>query len=467
MFDFLRYVRPAWYYRLYGQAARPLYAKQDIREAMASGMLQSDDAYRTREAIDADLLYQALRAGLLRSAPPDAEPFVVDRVNDVRDNYRFIRKHFPNRWSLVTLLYRIATLHQPFREVGACVRAARTARSRVIPSAKHSEEFMDHAFRNLDQAQKVSVIIPTLNRYAYLRDVLADLEAQSYRNFEVIVCDQSDEFEPQTYEGWTFSVKVLRQQEKALWLARNNSIRESNGELILLFDDDSRVGPDWIRMHVACLSHFGCDISAGVTDTLVGNRLSGRDARFHYSDVFDTGNALVRRQVFEATGLFDRQFEKQRMGDGEFGLRCYLAGHASVSNPCAMRTHLKVETGGLREFGSWDAFRPRNILSPRPVPSVLYFVRSYFGDASARFFVLNSIVSSVVPYRHKNNPLLKLISPVLFLPLTPVILMQVIRSWRSSSEKMARGPLVEALSPVEECSSGGSVGQSLLGLRPQ
>lgn len=445
MFDFLTYVRPAWYYRLHGKAAKPLYAKEDIRQALDAGILQRDDAYRTAGAIDADLLYQAVRAGLLRRAIPDAEPFLVGGVTDVHDNYRFIRKHFSYRWSLVTLAYRIATLHQPFREMIALIRAGRASVRQVPKVLPSSDGFMDHAAQNLDETMKVSVIIPTLNRYAYLMDVLGDLEVQSYRNFEVIICDQSDEYDPRTYEGWTFPVKVLRQKEKALWLARNKCIRESSGELFLLFDDDSRIGPDWIRMHVACLSFFGCDISAGVTDTLVGNRLSERDARFHYSDVFDTGNSLVRRKVFEATGLFDRQFEKQRMGDGEFGLRSYLAGHPPVSNPFAIRKHLKVETGGLREFGSWDAFRPGRLFSPRPVPSVLYFVRRYFGSLSASFFVLNSIVSSVVPYRYKNNTLMKLIAPVLFLPLTPVILLQVAKSWRISTGKLESGPLVDPL----------------------
>lgn len=450
MFDFLTYVRPAWYYRLHATAARKLYAKEDIQEALESGMIQRDASYRTSEAIDADLLYQALRAGLLRRTLPNAEPFLVGSVTDVRDNHRFIRKFFSVRWSLVTLVYRIATFHQPFREISAFIHAGKKLTSHVSPSPQKYDGFMDHAGRNLDQTQKVSVIIPTLNRYAYLMDVFSDLEAQSYRNFEVIVCDQSDIFEPRTFEGWTFPLKVIRQQEKALWLARNKCIRDSNGELVLLFDDDSRVGPDWIRMHVACLSYFGCDISAGVTDTVVGNRLSERDARFHYSDVFDTGNSLVRRKVFEDTGLFDRQFEKQRMGDGEFGLRSYLAGHPSVSNPYAIRKHLKVETGGLREFGSWDAFRPGRLFSPRPVPSVLYFVRKYFGASSARFFVLNSIVSSVVPYRYKNKALLKMISPVLFIPLTPVILLQVMKSWRLSSRKLINGPLVEPLEPIQE-----------------
>lgn len=466
MFTFLSYVRPAWYYRLYGSAAKPLYAMKDIREALDSGLLHRDASYRTGEAIDADLVYQALRAGLLGRNLPDAPPFQVGIVADVRDNYKFIRKYFASRWSLVTLAYRIASLHNPFREISAYLHAGRTSMIPVIPNLQASDGFLDHADRNPDQTAKVSVIIPTLNRYAYLKDVLADLEGQTYRNFEVIVCDQSDVFEPHTYEGWTFPVKVIRQQEKALWLARNHSIRASHGDLILLFDDDSRVGPDWIRMHVACLSHFGCDISAGVTDTVVGNRLSSRDALFHYSDVFDTGNALVRRRVFAATGLFDRQFEKQRMGDGEFGLRSYLAGYPSVSNPHAIRTHLKVDTGGLREFGSWDAFRPGKLLSPRPVPSVLYFVRKYFGGSSALFFVLNSIVSSVVPYRYKNNTLLKIMSPLLFIPLTPVILLQVIRSWGLSSRKIAMGPLVEPFDSVCGFDADAIRANALFGHRP-
>lgn len=450
MFDFLAYIRPAWYYRLYGKSSKPVFSKGDIREALESGILHRDECYRTGEAIDADLLYQALQAGVLTGTLTAGEPFVVGGVTDVRDNYRFIRKYFSFRWSVVTLVYRIATLQNPFREIGAFLLAGRNPERRVSQETPRSVGFREWAEGMHDQTRKVSVIIPTLNRYDYLKDVLCDLEGQSYRNFEVMVCDQSDDFEPRTYEGWTFPVNVIRQQEKALWLARNQCIRESTGDLILLFDDDSRVGVDWIRMHVACLSYFNCDISAGVTNTVVGNRLSERDARFHYSDVFDTGNSLVRRTVFEVTGLFDRQFERQRMGDGEFGLRGFLQGFPPVSNPYAIRTHLKVETGGLREFGSWDAFRPGRLFSPRPVPSVLYFVRRYFGESSARFFVLNSIVSSVVPYRFKNNTLMKLIAPIMFLPLTPVILLQVTMSWRLSTRKLESGPLIEPLAPIRE-----------------
>lgn len=450
MFQFLRYVRPAWYYRLHPVAPRPLYGREDILDGVSAGLLSPDAAYRTLEGRESDLLFQAIRVGLVPQRSQAGQLFRPREVDDVNDNYRFIRKYHSTLWYVATLLIRLLSLCNPFREVSAFMRGLRASRPASLSGKPDFNDFPAFAERLDVHGEKVSVIIPTLNRYTYLMDVFKDLERQTYRNFEVVVCDQSDAFDPGLYEGWGFPLKVLRQGEKALWLARNSCIRESDGDLVLLFDDDSRVGPDWIRMHVACLSYFGCDISAGVTDTLVGNGLSERDGRFHYSEVFDTGNALLRRKVFGFTGLFDRQFEKQRMGDGEFGLRCFLSGFPSVSNPHAIRTHLKVEVGGLREFGSWDAFRPGRLFSPRPVPSVLYLVRRYFGNRSALHFVLNAIVLSVIPYRYKNNRLLKLLSPFVFLPMAPLIVMQVVRSWRLSTEKIRQGPMVEPLSGLED-----------------
>src|SRR3546814_19276689 len=73
--------------------------------------------------------------------------------------------------------------------------------------------------------------------------------------------------------------------------------------------------------------------------------------------------------------LFDRQFEKQRMGDGEFGLRAYLSGCIGISNPNAKRIHLKVGNGGLRQIGSWDGFRPTKLFATRPIPRLLYLPR--------------------------------------------------------------------------------------------
>ena len=133
------------------------------------------------------------------------------------------------------------------------------------------------------------------------------------------------------------------------------------------------------------------------------------------------------------------------MGDGEFGLRAFLNGYKNISNPYAKRLHLKVGSGGLREMGSWDAFRTKNLFQPRPIPSVLYFYRRYFGTKRSVLSVLRTVPISVVPYKYKSNKLMLLLSSLIALLLFPLIIIQVVKSWRLSSKKLIKGPKIEML----------------------
>jgi GT2 family glycosyltransferase len=212
---------------------------------------------------------------------------------------------------------------------------------------------------------------------------------------------------------------------------------------LLFFDDDSRVGSDWITNHLKCLDFFKADLSSGVSISKVGAKVPEHYAFFRLSDQLDTGNVLIKKDVFKAIGLFDRQFEKQRMGDGEFGLRAYLHGFLNVSNPHAKRLHLKVGSGGLREMGSWDAFRTQRWFSPRPIPSVLYFFRSYFGNVAAKRALWRTVPLSIMPYKFKTNKGMMLLGVFVSLLLTPIVLFQVFKSWRLSGKKLKEGALIE------------------------
>src|SRR5690606_21127146 len=111
----------------------------------------------------------------------------------------------------------------------------------------------------------VTVVIPTLIRYEYLKDVLMDLEQQDYNNFEVIIVDQSEPFNENFYSGFKLDIQLIHQEERALWLARNQAIGKSKGVYLLLFDDDSRVDSDWITNHLKCLDFFKAELSSGVS----------------------------------------------------------------------------------------------------------------------------------------------------------------------------------------------------------
>jgi len=276
-----------------------------------------------------------------------------------------------------------------------------------------------------------------------LKDVLLDLEQQTFTHFEVIIVDQTDVFQADFYKGWKLQLRFWQQTEKALWRARNEAIQAAKGHYILLYDDDSRVESDWIEQHLKTLDYFKADVSSGVSISKVGDVVPKHYYYFRWSDQLDTGNVLLKKSIFNQIGYFDLQFEKQRMGDGEFGLRAYLAGFKNISNYKAKRLHLKVSQGGLRQMGSWDGWRPKKMLGPRPVPSVLYLTRKYFGNTLSKWYVLHAVMPSLIPYQFKKSKLLKLLSFVLLPFSIPLVLFQVVKSWQLASKKLEEGSKIE------------------------
>jgi glycosyltransferase involved in cell wall biosynthesis len=362
------------------------------------------------------------------------------------DEYQFLRKTVSRAWVYYVLMLRIVKLNNPFREIEAFIKSRNSMREKNRQSALGRELWEQLDISGLKIKPLITVVIPTLNRYIYLKDVLKDLERQDYKKFEVIVVDQSEPFQANFYKNFALNLNCIRQQEKALWLARNTAIKQAKGQYILLFDDDSRVEPDWITNHLKCLEAFKADISSGISISKIGDKVPEHYTIFKISDQLDTGNAMVKKEVFDTIGLFDRQFERQRMGDGEFGARAFVNNLKNISNPMAKRLHLKVEVGGLRDMGSWDAFRTRNWLAPRPIPSVLYYFRRYYGNSAARMAILKTVPLSIMPYKFKQHKVLKIVGVFVSLLLLPLVGYQVIKSWRLASEKLAEGPQIESLS---------------------
>ncbi len=445
-FYFLRYLKPLWYYHLRPRRAVPYFVDYRRMNPQEQALVEWDPGYSSEDVSLLDAAWQAWNRGLIVTDP--SKGLAVDSIRpSIDDNYRFLRKYFRPIWSWYVLVLRLLSGHHPVREVRAFLR------SRLVRPVNLFAPVMEYAQYETawdakdGNAPLVSVIIPTLNRYEYLQDVLRDLEKQDYPNFEVIVVDQSEPFRPDFYRGFRLALRLIRQEEKALWRARNDAIRAARGDYLLLFDDDSRVAPDWITHHVRCIQFFGADLSSGVSISVVGAPVPAHYAFFRWSDQLDTGNVLIRRAVFEGTGLFDRQFEGQRMGDGEFGLRAYLAGFRNVSNPRARRLHLKVGSGGLRQMGSWDAFRPKKWWAPRPIPSVLYLARRYYGDRTAFLMLLQGVPPALVPYQWKRRRALLLLGFLLLLIAFPVVIGQVIRSWRIATRMLQEGPQIDPLPP--------------------
>jgi glycosyltransferase involved in cell wall biosynthesis len=434
MFLFLQYIQPANYYRLIHK----------MPQAILLDKSEKTIFYKNEYAASLDQLYYKLQSGEIPTVNQKRNDLQSELITDTFENYIFIRRYFSVFQIIYVLFLRLLGLNNPIKEI-YCFLYSLTKVSRIKINPKNNVDWNEYQSNILKSSPLISIIIPSLNRYKYLKDVLMDLEKQDYKNFEVIIVDQSEPIDSAFYQGWDLNINLIHQEEKALWLARNSAIEISNGAYILLFDDDSRVEPNWIQNHLKCIDYFGVKISAGVTKTLVGGGLGSKDSFFHLSEVFDTGNAMVCRTVFEEVGLFDRQFEKQRMGDSEFGLRALLGGYRIISNPFASRVHLKVETGGLRQMGSWDALRPTSLFAPRPIPSVLYLIRKYHGKKEAILYLIKHIPQSYIPYMYKSNKFVRLGFLLFFPLLMPIAIISVTKSWNFANTKIKEGSLISEL----------------------
>ena len=443
LFQFLKYINPSWYFNLSPKGNNPYFPDYDFLNEDEKQIIQLDENYSTPEVTKLDAAYQAWNRGII-VRNHEIKLSMNGNIPNVSDNYHFIRKFFHPLWSVYVLIIRLLSLNNPFIEISAfwCQRNLKRVNlfEKVI---NHHKAILKFKSRLLEENPKVAIIIPTLNRYRWLFDALKDLESQDYKNFEVIVVDQSFPVIGEFYDQFNLNIKLIQQSDKALWLARNTAIEETNAEYILLYDDDSRTKPNWISQHIKCLDYFNCHISSGVSISVVGAKVPKNYSFFRWGDQVDTGNVMVKREVFRKIGLFDRQFEKQRQGDGEFGLRAYLGGFKNISNPFADRLHLKVGTGGLREIGSWDGFRPKSWLGPRPIPSVLYMTRKYFGAKAALFLLLISVPPSIIPYRFKSSNFKFVLGIAAFIVFLPLFLMQIIRSWLKSTRMLKDGPKIK------------------------
>jgi hypothetical protein len=401
IFNYLKYISPVWYFHLKPNGFQDYFPSlKEIEEAKLP--LEIDTAYESREAQIRDLAYRAFQIGYISSIPKQAGLDVWKTTKlPPTDEYRFLRKNVNLVWVVYTLALRILSLNNPLKEIKGFIHSLDAKRENYAAQAIQYENYKTFDSQLVRSNPLVSVVIPTLNRYQYLKDVFKDLEKQTYKHFEVIVVDQTDPFKESFYQGWNLDLKYWYQSEKALWKARNDAIKASEGDYILLYDDDSLVEENWIEQHLKALDFFKADLSSGVSISTVGAKVPEHYSYFRWSDQLDTGNVLLKKHIFEDIGYFDTQFEKQRMGDGEYGLRAYLNGYKNVSNPQAKRIHLKVGQGGLRQMGSWDGWRPKKFLGPRPVPSILYLFRKYHGNGAAVRSILQNVPPSIIPYQFK------------------------------------------------------------------
>ncbi len=103
----------------------------------------------------------------------------------------------------------------------------------------------------------VSVIIPTYNRAALLKEAIDSVLNQTYQKIEVLVVDDgSSDHTAEIVAGFDSRVRFFQQTHAGPNAARNLALRKARGEFIALLDDDDLWLDFKIDLQVALLDRF-------------------------------------------------------------------------------------------------------------------------------------------------------------------------------------------------------------------
>jgi glycosyltransferase involved in cell wall biosynthesis len=104
----------------------------------------------------------------------------------------------------------------------------------------------------------VSVVIPTFNRAAALKNALDSLIKQDYSSYEVIVIDDSStDSTARLLKSYEKPVRVLRtKRNKGAAAARNLGLKHAKGEYIAFMDDDCAAHQSWLSDMVKGIAEY-------------------------------------------------------------------------------------------------------------------------------------------------------------------------------------------------------------------
>lgn len=269
---------------------------------------------------------------------------------------------------------------------------------------------------------KVTILIPTVDRYPYLIPMLEQLRYQTVPAFEIIVIDQTKKGIRMELNAKDIPLKIFYMDESGQCRSRNLGLLNSIGDHVLFLDDDDEVYPELIEDHLKCLSYFKADVSCGICQEPGSKYAPAQYKMIRMADVFPTNNGMVKREVLGKSGLFDMAYDRGQRADGDLGARVFLSGAKMILNPEISVIHHRAPQGGLRKhnvrkvtYGS-----SRTYITHRRLPHTteLYFNKRFFTPVQQREYKILTVLGTFSVRGGLLKKLAKFLYSLVMLPST-------------------------------------------------
>ena len=245
-----------------------------------------------------------------------------------------------------------------------------------------------------DVGPTVTIIIPTFNQLAFLRDCVESLPLTTYRNYDVLVVDNGSNDEgalaylDEIRSLPRHAVKVVPQRKDGFSFAAlmNDAVASATGEYVLLLNNDTRViSPQWLSQMVGYAGmegvgsvgaklYFGDDtvqhagIVRGFNEGLAGHAFRNAPAHdWGYMGFLKTSReysavtaacVLTAKSVFEGLGGFDECRFAVAYNDADYGFRLVDSGLTNIYCADAELYHFEGKTRPKRD-------NPKEVVSLR------------------------------------------------------------------------------------------------------
>ncbi len=203
---------------------------------------------------------------------------------------------------------------------------------------------------------KISVIIPTYNGEATLRQCLEAVYRSDYPDYEVVVVDDcSTDATPQIAAEFPCRV-VCHEVNRGAAVAKNTGAAAAEGDVVFFIDSDVIVRPDALSLIAEDLRDPSVDAVVGLLDEAMPYpefASQFKNLWMHYTyarlpefvGVFYTSAAAARKKVFESLGGFDERYTGASITeDIELGMRLLTAGYRVRLDKRLTVVHLKRYT---------------------------------------------------------------------------------------------------------------------------
>jgi len=175
----------------------------------------------------------------------------------------------------------------------------------------------------------ISVIVPTFERPEHLKRLLKNLKKQTFKNFEVIIIDQSEKTFNALPKSSKMDVIYLQTSVLGAVKARNTGISLARGKIAAFIDDDCIPDDDWLEN---ASGYFENPDVAGV-EGLVAADIYDMEKYRVVSNLgmegvgFITANLFIRLDVLKKIGGFDESFDNPHFReDTDLGWRALKIG---------------------------------------------------------------------------------------------------------------------------------------------